>query len=186
MDPSSTMTSLLAVEDDDVEDIPPPSAPSSTSPLPLAADLPKTASPPATPAMRREFIQERRAEELAEAKLAEEPTAEDRLNDDASSDVVEVLGSDEGELSAREQSNDIDVVEVPVEVVKPRRSTHSNLGKPAEELIYHACLTSTSYSTLLDDAEADVNMPKLDPDMHADPEHHWDIANMMVKEALAS
>ncbi|CAI7791413.1 unnamed protein product [Closterium sp. NIES-54] len=117
---------------------------------------------------------ERRVEESAEVKSAEEPTveeksaeaksaeeqmAEDQLDDDALSDVVEVLGGGEGELSAGEQP--------------------TTLG-------YHARLPSISYSTLLDDAEADVDLPELDPDMHADPEHRWDIATMTVKEALAS
>ncbi|CAI7780716.1 unnamed protein product [Closterium sp. NIES-54] len=39
---------------------------------------------------------------------------------------------------------------------------------------------------LYDDAEEDEELPELDPDMHADPEHHWDIATMTVKEAMAS
>ncbi|CAI7793549.1 unnamed protein product [Closterium sp. NIES-53] len=55
-----------------------------------------------------------------------------------------------------------------------------------DDLSYHACLPSTSYSTLLDDADADVDLPELDPEMHADPEHRWDTATMTVKEALAS
>ncbi|CAI7790563.1 unnamed protein product [Closterium sp. NIES-54] len=46
-DPSLTTAPLLVVEDDDVEDVTPPSAPTSTSPLPLVADLRKTASPSA-------------------------------------------------------------------------------------------------------------------------------------------
>ncbi|CAI7771267.1 unnamed protein product [Closterium sp. NIES-53] len=136
MDPSSMTTPLLAVEDNDVEDVTPPSTPTSTSPLPLVADLPKTASPSATgdegsiaaerraekPAeeelaeaksAKESTAGEKSAEELAEAKLAEEPTAEDQLDDDASSDVVDVLGSEEGELTVGEQSDDSDVVEVP-------------------------------------------------------------------------
>ncbi|CAI7788562.1 unnamed protein product [Closterium sp. NIES-54] len=131
-DPSSTTTPLLAVEDDDVEDVTPPSAPTSTSPLPLVADLPKTVSPSAT------------------------------------------------------QSDDSNVVEFPVEDVKAKHSSRPNLGKLAEKLSYHACLPSTAYSTLLDEAEDDVDMLELDPDMHADPEHRWDIVTMTVKEALAS
>ncbi|CAI7834790.1 unnamed protein product [Closterium sp. NIES-54] len=204
--PSSSTTPLLAVEDDDVEDVTPPSAPTSTSPLPLVADLPKMVSPAATgdegsiaasPSAlargiaggRRDEIHlggrvrkplttgERRAEEPAEGesaeelsaeeKSAEEPTAEDQLDDGVSSDVVEVLGGEEGELSAGEQSDDSDVVEVPVEELKLRRSTRPNIGKPAEKLSYHACLPLTSYSTLLDNADANVNLPELDPDMHA-------------------
>ncbi|CAI7896814.1 unnamed protein product [Closterium sp. NIES-54] len=38
----------------------------------------------------------------------------------------------------------------------------------------------------LDDAEEDEDFPELDPDMHADPEHCWDISTMTVKEALVS
>ncbi|CAI7804916.1 unnamed protein product [Closterium sp. NIES-54] len=37
-----------------------------------------------------------------------------------------------------------------------------------------------------DDAEEDEDFPELDPDMHADPEHRWDISTMTLKEALAS
>ncbi|CAI7881955.1 unnamed protein product, partial [Closterium sp. NIES-54] len=39
---------------------------------------------------------------------------------------------------------------------------------------------------LYDNAKEDEELPELDPDMHADPEHRWDIATMMVKEVLAS
>ncbi|CAI7887270.1 unnamed protein product [Closterium sp. NIES-54] len=39
---------------------------------------------------------------------------------------------------------------------------------------------------LYDDAEEDEELPELDLDMHADPEHRWDISTMTVKEALAS
>ncbi|CAI7933814.1 unnamed protein product [Closterium sp. NIES-54] len=37
---------------------------------------------------------------------------------------------------------------------------------------------------LYDDAEDDVDLPELDPDVHADPEHRWDIATMTVKEPM--
>ncbi|CAI7775457.1 unnamed protein product [Closterium sp. NIES-54] len=37
-----------------------------------------------------------------------------------------------------------------------------------------------------DYSEDDDELPELDPDMHADPEHRWDISTMTVKEALAS
>ncbi|CAI5986993.1 unnamed protein product [Closterium sp. NIES-65] len=37
-----------------------------------------------------------------------------------------------------------------------------------------------------DDAEEDEELPELDPDMNADPEHRWDISTMTVKEELAS
>ncbi|CAI7793159.1 unnamed protein product [Closterium sp. NIES-53] len=134
----------------------------------------------------KESAEAKSAEEKSGEESAEEPTVEDQLDDDASSDVVEVLGGKEGDQSSGEQSNDSDVVEVPVEEVKLRRSSRPSLEKPAENLSYHACLPSTSYSTLLDDAEDDVDLPELDPDLHANPEHRWDIATMTVKEALAS
>ncbi|CAI7737979.1 unnamed protein product [Closterium sp. NIES-54] len=184
-DPSSTMTPLLAVKDDNVEDVTPPSAPTFTSPLPLVADLPKTASP-STTGDEGSIAASPLVPARGIAGSRQEPTAEDQLDDDASRDIVEVLGGEEGELFPGEQSDDCDMVEFPVEELKPSRSTRPNIGKPTEKLSYHACLPSTSYSTLLDDADADVNLPDLDPDMHADPEHCWDIATMTVKEALAS
>ncbi|CAI7742829.1 unnamed protein product [Closterium sp. NIES-54] len=45
---------------------------------------------------------------------------------------------------------------------------------------------NTDDDLLYDNAKDDVDLPKLDPDVHADPEHRWDIATMTVKEALAS
>ncbi|CAI7864810.1 unnamed protein product [Closterium sp. NIES-54] len=44
----------------------------------------------------------------------------------------------------------------------------------------------TGEHTLLSDIEDDNDLLELDPHMHADREHRWDIANMTVKEALAS
>ncbi|CAI7884604.1 unnamed protein product [Closterium sp. NIES-54] len=138
------------------------------------------------PTAEEKLAEKKSAAEAAEEKSALEPTLMDHLDDGTSSNVVEVLSGKEGELSAGEQFDDSDVTEVSVEEVKPRRSTRSNLGKPTKKLSYHACLPSTSYNTLLNDTEADVDLPELDPDIHADPEHRWDIANMTVKEALAS
>ncbi|CAI7775220.1 unnamed protein product [Closterium sp. NIES-54] len=128
-------------------------------------------------------------EPLTKEASAEEPSTREQFDDGSSSDVVEVIGApddDEGELSAREQSTDSDVVEVKADEPPLRRSTRLNFGKPREKLSYHACLPPTSYSTLLDDAQDDVDLPELDRDVHADPEHRWDIATMTVKEALAS
>ncbi|CAI7841016.1 unnamed protein product, partial [Closterium sp. NIES-53] len=42
------------------------------------------------------------------------------------------------------------------------------------------------YDPLYDDAKEDEELPEIDPNMHADPKHRWDIATMAVKEALAS
>ncbi|CAI7866012.1 unnamed protein product [Closterium sp. NIES-53] len=121
-------------------------------------------------------------EELA----SEERATGEQLDDGTSSDVVEVIGGADGELSTEEQFSDSDVVEVSADKPAVRCSTRSNFGKPPERLSYHACLPPTSYNTLLDDAQFDVDLPKLDPDMHADPDHRWDITNMTVKEALAN
>ncbi|CAI7874028.1 unnamed protein product [Closterium sp. NIES-54] len=69
------------------------------------------------------------------------------------------------------------------------------IQRPPEWLTYHDCLSLATYTTvyddanddmLYDDAEDDVDLPELDPDIHADPEHCWDITTMTVKEALAS
>ncbi|CAI7771711.1 unnamed protein product [Closterium sp. NIES-54] len=60
---------------------------------------------------------------------------------------------------------------------------------------YHACLPPAAFTTVYDDAggdllydvaKDDVDLPELNPDTHAVPEHRWDIATMTVKEALAS
>ncbi|CAI7772776.1 unnamed protein product [Closterium sp. NIES-54] len=49
---------------------------------------------------------------------------------------------------------------------------------------FHACLPPAAFAMLLDDVEADIDQPELDLDVHADPEHRYDIAMMTVKEAL--
>ncbi|CAI7877121.1 unnamed protein product [Closterium sp. NIES-54] len=90
----------------------------------------------------------------------------------------------EGELSAGEESTDSDVVEVPVGKPKLRRTVQTQ--KLPERLVFHACLPPAAFIIVYDDTEDDVDLPELDPDVHADPEHCWDIATMVVKEALAS
>ncbi|CAI7831930.1 unnamed protein product [Closterium sp. NIES-53] len=99
----------------------------------------------------------------------------------------------EGELSAEEESTDSDVVEVPI--TKPELRRTSRARRLPERLSFHACLPPAAFTAvydevdddlLYDDAEEDEELPELDPDMHADPEHHWDIATMTVKEALVS
>ncbi|CAI7876133.1 unnamed protein product [Closterium sp. NIES-53] len=72
--------------------------------------------------------------------------------------VDDLAVDEEGELSAGEESTDSNVVEVLITKPELRR---------------------------IDDAE-DEELPELDPDMHADPEHCWDIATMTVQEAMAS
>ncbi|CAI7812753.1 unnamed protein product [Closterium sp. NIES-53] len=64
-----------------------------------------------------------------------------------------------------------------------------------EFLTYHVYLPPAAFTTLYDnedddlaydDAEDVIELPELDPDMHADPEHCRDIAMMTAKEALES
>ncbi|CAI7908224.1 unnamed protein product [Closterium sp. NIES-54] len=92
--------------------------------------------------------------------------------------------------SGTKESTGSDVVEVQP---GPRRSDRAQ--RPPEFLTYHVCLPPAAFTTLHDNnddalaynnAKDDVDLPELDPDMHADPEHRWDIVTMMVKEALAS
>ncbi|CAI7844977.1 unnamed protein product [Closterium sp. NIES-54] len=189
---------------------PPPPLPTSLPSLPLG--LPKSASTsaasdegsigasPSAPAIgiaggRRDLASEQvgvgvksppTGEPSNKERVSEDRTTGEQFEDGTSSDVVEVTGGTDGELSIGEQSSDSDVVDISADKPAVRCSTRSNFGKPPERLSYHACLSPISYSTLLDDALSDVDLPELDPDMHADPEHRWDIANTTVKEALAS
>ncbi|CAI7741250.1 unnamed protein product [Closterium sp. NIES-54] len=66
----------------------------------------------------------------------------------------------------------------------PRRS--GQLRRPPEWLTYHVCLPLAAFTTLYEDADADIDLPELDPEVHTDPEHCWDIATMTVREALTS
>ncbi|CAI7854919.1 unnamed protein product [Closterium sp. NIES-54] len=96
-------------------------------------------------------------------------------------------------MSAGKESTDSDVVEVPI--TKPGLRRTGRARWPPERLSFHVCLPSAALTAvydeadddpLYDDIEEDDGLPELDPDMHADPEHRWDIAMMTVKEALAS
>ncbi|CAI7883734.1 unnamed protein product [Closterium sp. NIES-54] len=100
---------------------------------------------------------------------------------------------EEGELSAGKESTDSDVVDVPIRKPELRRTGRAR--RPPERLSFHTCLPPAAFinerdevdeEKLYDDAKEDEELPELDPDIHADPEHRWDIATMTVKEALAS
>ncbi|CAI7923314.1 unnamed protein product [Closterium sp. NIES-53] len=82
---------------------------------------------------------------------------------------------EEGELSTGEESIDSDVVEVPITKPELRRTA-------AFTTVYN----EVDDDLLYDDAKEDEELPELNPDVHADPEHRWDIATMTVKEALTS
>ncbi|CAI7883086.1 unnamed protein product [Closterium sp. NIES-53] len=49
-----------------------------------------------------------------------------------------------------------------------------------------SCDAQVDDDLLYDGDEEDEELPKLDPNVHANPEHRWNIATMTVKEALAS
>ncbi|CAI7775718.1 unnamed protein product [Closterium sp. NIES-53] len=113
---------------------------------------------------------------------------------EGSKQLVDNLDVDkEGELSAGEESTDNDVVEVPI--TKPELRRTGRARRTPERLSFHAFPPLAAFTTerdevdddlLYDDAKEDEEMPDLDPDVHADPKHCWDIATMTVKEALAS
>ncbi|CAI7840665.1 unnamed protein product [Closterium sp. NIES-53] len=99
----------------------------------------------------------------------------------------------EGEKLVGEESTDSDVVEVLI--TKPELRRTGQAQRPPERLSFHAYLPPAAFTTvydevdddpLYDDAEEDEELLELDPDVHADPEHRWDIAKMTVKKALAS
>ncbi|CAI7765518.1 unnamed protein product [Closterium sp. NIES-54] len=107
--------------------------------------------------------------------------------------VDDLTVDEEGELLAGEESTDSNVVEVPI--TKPDLRRTSRARRSSERLSFHAYLPPAPFiavydevdgDLLYDDAEEDDELPELDPDMHAVPEHRWDIATMTVKEALAS
>ncbi|CAI7892981.1 unnamed protein product [Closterium sp. NIES-54] len=107
--------------------------------------------------------------------------------------AASLFAEEEGELSAGEESTDNDVVEVPI--TKPELRRTGRARRTLERLSFHACpppATSTAVydevgdDLLYDDAEEDDELSELDPDIHADPEHRWDISTMTVKEALTS
>ncbi|CAI7801107.1 unnamed protein product, partial [Closterium sp. NIES-53] len=84
---------------------------------------------------------------------------------------------EEGERSAGEVSTDSNVVEVPVQKAELRCTGRTR--KPPKRLVFHAYLPPAAFTTMYDDAEDDVDLPELDHDVHADPEHSLDIATMM-------
>ncbi|CAI7880043.1 unnamed protein product [Closterium sp. NIES-53] len=72
---------------------------------------------------------------------------------------------------------------------KPAEVQRGQIRRPPD--FYVPATFTTAYDKVddnlqYDDAEEDKDFPELDPDMHADTEHRWDISTMMVKEALAS
>ncbi|CAI7882432.1 unnamed protein product, partial [Closterium sp. NIES-53] len=94
-------------------------------------------------------------------------------------------GSDDSDDGGEaEESTDSGVVEVQG---GPRHT--GRLWRPPDFFVPAAFTTMYNVDAddlVYDDAEDDDELPELDPDMHADPEHRWDVSTMTVKEALAS
>ncbi|CAI7814476.1 unnamed protein product [Closterium sp. NIES-54] len=121
----------------------------------------------------------------ATRQSAEEPTAGEK----SAGKPAEVQQDDEGSEAGdnggdAEESTNSDVVEVQH---GPRQS--GRIRRPPE--FYVPAAFTTTYDEVdddlqYDDAEEDEDFPDLDPDMHDDHEHRWDISTMTVKEALAS
>ncbi|CAI7866507.1 unnamed protein product [Closterium sp. NIES-53] len=83
-----------------------------------------------------------------------------------------------------EEPIDSDVVEAP-----PRPRLTGRLLRPPDffvPAVFTTVYDEVDEDLLYDDAKEDKDLPELDPDMHANPEHRWDIATMTVKEALTS
>ncbi|CAI7751654.1 unnamed protein product [Closterium sp. NIES-54] len=115
------------------------------------------------------------------------------VEQEAAAGLFDDESAEEGEQSAGEESTVSDMVEVPI--MKPELRRTGRAGRLPKRLSFHACLPPAAFTTVYDevdddllynDAEEDQELPELNPDVHADPEHRWDIATMMVKEAMAS
>ncbi|CAI7908269.1 unnamed protein product [Closterium sp. NIES-54] len=120
---------------------------------------------------------------------ADPPSGGEQLVEGSKQLVDDLAVDEEGELSAGEESTDSDVVEVPI--TKPKLQRTGRARRLPELLSFHACLLPAAFTAvydevdddlLYDDAEEDEELPELDPDMHADPEHRWDIATMTLVE----
>ncbi|CAI7882729.1 unnamed protein product [Closterium sp. NIES-53] len=137
----------------------------------------------------REPVEQEAAAEVQSTKELLKSAGGEQLVESSNQLIDDLIVDEEGELSAGEESTNSDVVEVLITTLELRRTGRAR--RPPEQLSFHTCLPPAAYDEvdddlLYDDAEEDDELPELDPDMHADPEHRWDIATMTVKEALAS
>ncbi|CAI7883932.1 unnamed protein product [Closterium sp. NIES-53] len=207
-DTSTAMLPLLAkvgeLADEDAEVVRPPSPSPAPPAPPLVADLRKLTSTlasgdegrsgalPVAPAKSIAGGQRdingagegdagREADDRGAASRTPTVVQQDAEGSDAGGNRVEQLDA--------EESTDSDVVEVQL---GPRHTCR--IRKPPDFLSYHACLPPAACTAvynevdddlLYDDVKEDVDLPELDPNMHADPEHRWDITKTTM-EALAS
>ncbi|CAI7804450.1 unnamed protein product [Closterium sp. NIES-53] len=205
---TSTATLLLLAEvsepaTEDVEDVPFP---------PLSCPL--YPSPCGRPAVNSTLIGEEQAEEVQptlekaakKAPVGQQPTGEQAAvkpttkqfrtrqsveepttGENSAGNPAEVQQDDEGSEAGDDggdakESTDSDVMEVQL---GPRQS--GRIRRPPDSYVPGSF--TTAYDEVDDDlqyndAEEDEDFPELHLDMHADPEHHWDISMMTVKEAL--
>ncbi|CAI5525783.1 unnamed protein product [Closterium sp. Naga37s-1] len=124
-------------------------------------------------------------EQSATRQSAEEPTIGEKSARKSTEGQQDNEGSKDGDDGGdAEESTKSEVVEVRPE---PRKS--GRLRRPPDFFV-HAAFTTVydvdNEDLAYDDAEEDEGFSELDPDMHADPEHRWDISTTTVKEALAS
>ncbi|CAI7804367.1 unnamed protein product [Closterium sp. NIES-53] len=63
--------------------------------------------------------------------------------------------------------------------------TNNKVVMSVKVIFYETLLLEVDDDLLYDDAKGDKELPELDPDVQAGPEHYWDIATMTVKEAMA-
>ncbi|CAI7809963.1 unnamed protein product [Closterium sp. NIES-53] len=96
---------------------------------------------------------------------------------------MSLVGDDSDDGGEAKESTDSDEVEVHG---RPRRT--GRLRRPPDffvpttfTTVYDVDADDLAYEDAQDD---DEEFPELDPDMHADPEHRWDISTMTVKELV--
>ncbi|CAI7781422.1 unnamed protein product [Closterium sp. NIES-53] len=181
---------------EDIEDVPSPFPSPSPHAPPLVADLrgltPVSASDDegrsgASPmASAKSIVGGRRDAQQVDVRVYSTSPGEEQVEevqptvvqqDDEGSEA----GDDGGDAK---ESTDSDVVEV------QRGPWQSGRNRRPPDFYVPAAFTTAYYEIdddlQYDNAKDDEDFPELKPDMHADPEHRWDISTMTVKEALAS
>ncbi|CAI7854688.1 unnamed protein product [Closterium sp. NIES-54] len=193
--PTDTLTATLPLlvkvgepAAEDVEDVPSPSpSPSPAPPIsPLVADLrrltPASASGDegssgASPkAPTKSIVGGRREVQQVDMRVMSTPAGEEQTEKVQLTMVKSTKGAAARKQPTGEQA-----------VAKP--TTEQSATGPPDFVV------PTAFTTVYDvddddlaygDDEDNDELTELDLDMHADPEHHWDILTMTVKEVLAS
>ncbi|CAI7739295.1 unnamed protein product [Closterium sp. NIES-53] len=122
-------------------------------------------------------------------QAAAEPTTEQSTTGHSAGEPtvvhLDAKGSDDSDDGGEaEESTDSEEVEVQG---GPRHT--GRLRRPPAFFVPAAfttvCDVDADDLAYVDAEDDDEDFPELDPDMHTDPEHRWDISTMTVKEALA-